>query len=62
VVGFLAFLLAVHRLCGVIEERLGHFLPRWLRMGRQSAISEGKSLKILRCDWELNPGYGEDRQ
>ena len=37
-----AFLLAVHRLCGVIEGRLSHFLPRWLRTGWQSAISQGK--------------------
>jgi len=37
-----AFLLAVHRLCGVIEGRLSHFLPPWLRTGWQSAISQGK--------------------
>jgi len=36
-----ASLLAVHRLCGVIEGRLSHFLPRWLRTGWQSAISQG---------------------
>jgi len=42
-----AFLLAVHRLCGVIEGRLSHFMPRWLRTGWQSAISQGKSLEIL---------------
>ena len=36
-------LLAVHRLCGVIEGRLSHFLPRWLRTGWQSAISQGKN-------------------
>jgi len=35
-----AFLLAVHRLCGVIEGRLSHFLPRWLRTGWQSVISQ----------------------
>ena len=34
----LAFLFAVHRLCGVIEGRLNHFLPRWLRTGWQSMI------------------------
>jgi len=39
----LAFLLAVHRLCGVMEERLSHFLPRWLRTGWQSVISQGKN-------------------
>jgi len=38
----LAFLLAVHRLCGVIEGRLSHFLQRWLRKGWQSVISQGK--------------------
>ena len=32
-----AFLLTVHRLCGVIEGRLSHFLPRWLRTDWQSA-------------------------
>jgi len=37
-----AFLLDVRRLCGVIEGRLSHFLPRWLRTGQQSAISQGK--------------------
>ena len=37
-----AFLLAVHGLCGVIEGRLSHFLPRWLRTGWQSVISQGK--------------------
>jgi len=37
-----AFLLAVHRLCGVIEGRLSHFLPRWLKTGWQSVISQGK--------------------
>ena len=57
-----AFLLAVHRMCGVIEGRLSHFLPRWLRTGWRSAISQGKSLEILRRGWELNPGHGEDRQ
>jgi len=34
--------LAVHRLCGVIEGRLSHFLPRWLRTGWQTVISHGK--------------------
>ena len=37
-----AFLLAVHRLCDVIEGRLCFFLPHWLRTGWQSAISQGK--------------------
>jgi len=37
-----AFLLDVHRLCGTIEGRLSHFLPRWLRTGWQSVISQGK--------------------
>jgi len=37
-----AFLLTAHRLCAVIEGRLSHFLPRWLRTGWQSVISQGK--------------------
>ena len=37
-----AFLLAVHRLCGVIERRLSYFLPCWLRTGWQSIVSQGK--------------------
>jgi len=37
-----AFHLNIHRLCGAIEGRLSHFLPRWLRTGWQSAISQGK--------------------
>jgi len=41
------------QVCGVIEARLSHFLPRWLRTGWPSAISRG---------WELNPGHGQDRQ
>ena len=32
----------VHRLCGVIERRLSHFLPHWLRTGWQSATGQGK--------------------
>ena len=47
-----AFLLAVHRLCGVIEGRLSHFLPRWLRTGWQSAISQGK------IPWNTPPWLG----
>ena len=27
----LAFPLDFHMLCGAVEGRLGHFLPRWLR-------------------------------
>ena len=57
-----AFLLAVHRSCGVIEGRLSHFLRRWLRTGWQSVISQGKSLGILRRGWELNPGHREGIQ
>ena len=38
-----AFLLTVHRLCGVIEGRLSHFLPRWLRTDWQSADQPGKN-------------------
>jgi len=37
-----SFFFAVHRLCGVIEGRLSHFLPRWLRTAWQSVISQGK--------------------
>jgi len=33
----------VHRFRGVIEGRLSHFLPRWLRTGWQSVISQGKT-------------------
>jgi len=58
----LVFLLDFHTLCGTIEGRLSHFLPRWLRMGWQSVINQKKSLEILRHGWELNPGLGEDRQ
>jgi len=53
----LAFLLAVHRLCGAIEGRLSHFLPRWLRTGWQSVRVE-----ILRRGWEFNPGHRKGRQ
>jgi len=56
-----AFLLAVQGLCGVIEGRLSHFLPRWLRTGWQSVIARGNSLEILRRGWESNPGHREDR-
>ena len=38
----LAFLLAAHRLCGVIEGRSDHFPPRWLRTSWQSVITQGK--------------------
>jgi len=47
-----AFLLAVNRLCGVIEGRLSHFLQRWLRTGRQSVISRGK------IPWNTPPRLG----
>jgi len=49
-----AFLLVVHRLCGVIEGRLSHFLPRWLRTGWQSAISQGK------IPWNTPPWLGNE--
>ena len=42
-VGLLAFLLTVHRLCGFVEGRLSHFLQHWLRTGWQSVISQGKN-------------------
>jgi len=57
-----AFLLAVHRLYGVIERRLSHFLPCWLRTDGRVRSAREKSLEILRHGWELNPGHGEDRQ
>jgi len=44
-----AFLLAVHRLCGVFEGWLSHFLPRWLRTGWQSVISS-LEIKIHRLN------------
>jgi len=47
-----AFLLAVHRLCSVIEGRLSHFLPRWLRAGWQSAIGQRK------IPWNTPPWLG----
>ena len=47
-----AFLLAVHRSSGVIEGRLSHFLPRWLRTGWQSVISQGK------IPWNTTPWLG----
>jgi len=57
-----AFLLDVHRLSDAIEGRLRHFLPRWFRTGWQVWSAREKSLEILHCGWELNPGHGEDRQ
>ena len=54
----LAILLTVHRLCGVIEERLSHFLPLWLRTGWRVWSAR----EILRRGCELNPGHREDRQ
>jgi len=47
-----AFLLTVHRLRDVIEGRLSHFLPRWLRTGWQGAISQGK------IPWNTPPWLG----
>ena len=51
-VGLSAFRLAVHRLCGFVEGRLSHFLPRWLRTGWQSVISQGK------IPWNTPPCLG----
>jgi len=48
----LAFLLTVHRLCGVIGGRLSHFLPRWLRTGWQSVICQGN------IPWNTPPWLG----
>jgi len=49
-----AFLLAVHRLCGVFEGRLSHFLPHWLRTGWQSAISQEQ------IPWNTPPWLGNE--
>jgi len=57
-----AFLLDIHRLCGIIEGRLSHFLPRWLRRIWRSVISQAKSLEIFCHGRELNPCHREDRQ
>ena len=38
-----AFLLAVHKSCGVIEGRLSHFLPCWLRMAWQECVQAWKN-------------------
>jgi len=54
IVGTSAFLLAVHRLCGVIEGRLSHFLPRYFRTGWQSVISQGK------IPWNTPPWPGSE--
>ena len=43
---------AIHRLCGVNEGRLSHFLPRWLRTGWRSMISLGK------IPWNAPPRLG----
>jgi len=52
----LAFLLAVHGLCGVIEGRLNHFLLHWLRTGWQSVISQG-TIPWNTPPWlEIEPG------
>ena len=58
-----AFLLAIHRLCGAIEGRLSHLLPRWLKTCWRSVISQGKiPWNTPTYGWELSPGHGEDRQ
>jgi len=45
-------LLDDHRLRGVIEGRLRHFLPRWLSTGWPSVISQRKT------PWNTLPGLG----
>ena len=50
----------VHRLCGVIEGRLSHFLSHWPRVGWQNVISQGKITRDTQ-PW-LNLGHREDRQ
>jgi len=47
-----AFRLPVRRLHGVIEGRLSHFLPCWLRTGRQSVISQ------IKIPWNISPWLG----
>jgi len=42
-----AFLPDVRRLCGAIEGRLGHFLPRWIRAGWQAVIRNRLSFPIM---------------
>jgi len=37
-----AFLLKFDQLSGAIEGRLSHVLPRWLKTGWRSVISQGK--------------------
>ena len=44
--------------CGFVEGRLSHFLPRWLRTGWQSVISQGK----IRRGWESNLGHSDEKQ
>ena len=58
----LAFLLNVHRFCGTISRRWGHFLARWLRTGNRGWLVREKILEILYHSWELNPGHREKRQ
>ena len=48
--------------CPQVEEKLSHFLSRWLRTGWQSLTSQQKILEILRLGRKLNPSHGEDRQ
>jgi len=57
-----AFLLNVHMLCGDIEGRLSHFLPRWLRTGWQNVMSQGEIPWYTPQTLQLNLGHGEDRQ
>ena len=51
------FLLDVHRLCA-IGGRLSHLLPRWLRAGRKSLVSQENIPEILRhgCEAGLRRG------
>ena len=57
-----AFLLSVHRLCGVFGGDWAIFCHAGSgRVGRVRSARE-KSVEILRCGWELNPCHGEDRQ
>jgi len=55
-----ASLLDFHRFCGTIEGRLSHFLPRWIRTGWQSVISQGKNPSKTPLQLGIAPGpWGE---
>lgn len=59
-----AFLLYVRRLCGAIEESLGHFRPHWLKSGWQSGIRQGIILSNTppKLGIECGPRRGQRRR